>query len=149
MGSTFESIISFAIEKEKEAAELYNRLGDTAKKQEAKIMFKELEGEEVKHKRFFEGLKEEKIPDLTLRQVTDLKISDYLVDVTFKSDMGYQDILILAMKREESSIKLYSDMAAKIQDPKMNKLLKFMAQEEAKHKLRLETEYDKNVLVED
>ncbi|MBM3213042.1 hypothetical protein FJZ33_12530 [Candidatus Poribacteria bacterium] len=63
--------------------------------------------------------------------------------------MEYQDILIMAMKREESAVKLYTDLASRVQEPKMNKLLQFMAQEESKHKLRLETEYDKNVLRED
>ena len=51
--------------------------------------------------------------------------------------------------REESAVKMYNDMAAKITDPKLEKVLKFMAQEEAKHKLRLETEYDQNILGED
>jgi rubrerythrin len=55
----------------------------------------------------------------------------------------------MAMKKEESAVKLYNDMAAHVENPKLEKLLKFMAQEEAKHKLRLETEYDENVLGED
>ncbi|MFC1715301.1 ferritin family protein [Candidatus Poribacteria bacterium] len=149
MEATFKSIIAFAIENEKEALELYERMKDLAQKQSARVMFDELAAEEVKHREFFEGLTGENVPDLPLQEVTDLKISDYLVDVSFKPDMGYQDILIMAMKREESAVKLYSDIAAEITDPKLKKLLEFMAQEEAKHKLRLETEYDENVLAED
>jgi len=146
---TFEQIIIFAIEKEKEAADLYTRLIGIVKKPNSKTMFQELAAEEEKHKKFFEGLREDQIPVLPLRKVTDLKISDYLVDVEFTTDMEYQDILIMAMKREESAVKLYTDLASRVQEPKMNKLLQFMAQEESKHKLRLETEYDKNVLRED
>ena len=149
MEATFERIISFAIEKEKEAAELYKNLSGLAKKSNTKIMFNELAAEEVKHREFLEGITGEKVPALPLREVTDLKISDYLVDVSFKPDMEYQDILIMAMKREESSVKLYNDMATKVKDTELQKLLKFMAQEEAKHKLRLETEYDENILRED
>ncbi len=149
MEATFKSIIAFAIENEKEALELYEKVRDLAQKQSAKVMFDELAAEEVKHREFFEGSTGENVPDLPLQGVTDLKISDYLVDVSFKPDMGYQDILIMAMKREESAVKLYSDIAAEMTDPKLKKLLEFMAQEEAKHKLRLETEYDENVLAED
>lgn len=149
MQETFEQIIIFAIEKEKEAADLYTRLIGIVKKPNSKTMFQELAAEEEKHKKFFEGLREDQIPVLPLRKVTDLKISDYLVDVEFTTDMEYQDILIMAMKREESAVKLYTDLASRVQEPKMNKLLQFMAQEESKHKLRLETEYDKNVLRED
>jgi rubrerythrin len=148
METTFEGIISFAIEKEQEAAGLYREMSSLAKKRNAKVMFDELAGEEVKHKEFLEGMTEEGIPDLPLEEVTDLKISDYLVDVSFKPNMDYQDILIMAMKREESAVKLYDDMATKVQEPKTKDLLKFMAQQEAKHKLRLETEYDDNVLAE-
>ena len=149
MGTTFGDIINFAIEKEKEAAELYTKLVEMVQKPNAKTMFKELATEEVKHRKFFEGLREDQVPDLPLRKVTDLMISNYLVDIELQPDMEYQDILILAMKREESAVNLYKDMASKVAEPKMNKLLQFMSQEEAKHKLRLETEYDKNVLKED
>ncbi len=149
METAFEKIISFAIEKEKEAAELYEKMSGLARKPNAKVMFNELMAEEIKHRESLEGMAEERVPDLPLQKVTDLKISDYLVDVDFKPDMDYQGILIMAMKREESAVKLYNDMAEKAQTPRLQKLLKFMSQEEARHKLRLETEYDENVLRED
>ena len=149
MGATFEEIISFATESEAEAAKLYKELSGRVEKQNAKILFDELAAEEVKHEEFLRGVTEKSLPDLPLEEVIDLKISDYLVDIAFKPDMDYQDILIMAMKREESAVKLYNDMAAKAQKPKMRDLLKFMAQQEAKHKLRLETEYDSIVLAED
>jgi rubrerythrin len=149
MKTAFEKIISFAIEKEKEAAELYEKMSGLARKPNAKAMFNELKAEEVKHRKSLEGMTEESVPDLPLQEVADLKISDYLVEVDLRPDMDYQDILIVAMKREESAVKLYNDMAEKAQSPRLQKLLKFMSQEEARHKLRLETEYDENVLRED
>jgi len=149
MEANFEKIISFAIEKENEAAELYRGLSSRVQKQNAKTMFDELSAEEVKHGEFLKSMTEKSIPNLKLEDVTDLKISDYLVDITFKPDMDYQDILIMAMKREESAVKLYSDMSAQVQEPEVKNLLNFMSQQESKHKLRLETEYDKNVLAED
>ena len=149
MEATFEKIISFAIENEDEAAKLYRDLSGRVQKQNAKVMFDELAAEEVKHGEFLRGITEKSIPDLPSEEVTDLKISDYLVEMPFKPDMDYQDILIMAMKREESAVKLYNDMATRIQGAKIKDLLKFMAQQEAKHKLRLETEYDSIVLAED
>ena len=149
MGITFEDIITFAIAEESGAIKLYKKMSGLVEKPSARVMFNELAAEEVKHKEFFEKLSEEKVPDLPLEKVADLKISDYLVNIPFRSDMEYQDILIMAMKKEESAVKLYNDMAAKVQRPELQKLLKFMAQEEAKHKLRLETEYDDIVLAED
>ena len=52
------------------------------------------------------------------------------------------------MKREEKAQQLYSDMGTRTGDPEIKKLFAMLAQEEAKHKLRLETEYDEYVLVE-
>jgi rubrerythrin len=62
--------------------------------------------------------------------------------------MKYQDILILAMKREEQATRLYADMSKKVDDPQLQNLLLTLAREEAKHKNKLETEYDENVLRE-
>ena len=149
MEATFEKIIAFAIENEKEAFEVYGKMQKMAEKKNAKVMFDELAAEEAEHREFLEGLTEDSVPDLPLQEVADLQISDYLVDVDFKPNMEYQDILIMAMKKEESAVKLYNDMATKVQASKLRKLLQAMAQEEAKHKLRLETEYDENVLAED
>lgn len=148
MGSSFEDIISFAIEEEKGAFELYTKLGGMVEKPSAKVMFDELAGEEAKHKEFFEGIKDGKMPDLPITEVADLKISDYLVEIPFKPDMEYQDILIMAMKKEASAVKFYSDMAEETDDSELEKLLKFIALEEAKHKLRLEAEYDDVVLAQ-
>ncbi|MBD3181812.1 rubrerythrin [Candidatus Poribacteria bacterium] len=145
---TYEEIMNFAVEKEIEAAELYKKLGGMVEKKSAQVMFSELMEEEVKHKEFLQDMSKEDIPDLKIKDTPDLKISDYLVDVEFKPDMEYQDILIMAMKREESSVKLYDDMASNASDAKLKKLLNFMSQQESKHKLRLESEYDQNVLAE-
>ena len=111
-------------------------------------MFEEFEAEEEGHKAIIDKLSKNKVTDLQLQNVTDLKISDYLIDMTFRPDMDYQDILIIAMKREEKAVKMYTDMLARIKDSDAQKLIQFLIQEESKHKLGLETEYDENVLAE-
>jgi hypothetical protein len=45
-----------------------------------------------------------------------MKIGDYLTDVEFSSDMEYRDILVLAMKREERSKSLRTDLAERTDD---------------------------------
>lgn len=148
MKSTFNAILAFAIEKELEASEFYKSISMLSKRPNTKQMFEEFAREELKHKELLESINENTPLDSPSQKIVDLKISDYLVDISFKPDIGYQDALIIAMKREEKSVKLYNDLAEKIIDEKAQKLLKFMAEEELKHKLRLETEYDENVLVE-
>jgi rubrerythrin len=82
------------------------------------------------------------------QKVTDLKIGDYLVDVPAAPDMEYQDALILAMKKEKASFRLYTDLAVTTEDGNLQSLMQGLAQEEAKHKLRLEMEYDEFFLTE-
>ena len=56
--------------------------------------------------------------------------------------MAYPDILRLAMKREEKALQLYRDLSEKTDNEELLKVLKLLRQEEAKHKLALETLYD-------
>ncbi|MDQ1328935.1 MAG: hypothetical protein QG641_2221 [Candidatus Poribacteria bacterium] len=148
MESKYEDIISFAMQWEEDSANLYKEMIKLTKNPNVKAMFEEFEAEEEGHKAIIDKLSKNKVTDLQLQNVTDLKISDYLIDMTFRPDMDYQDILIIAMKREEKAVKMYTDMLAKVKDSEAQKLIQFLIQEEAKHKLRLETEYDENVLEE-
>ena len=79
-------------------------------------------------------------------KVQDLKIADYVVETEPKPDMDYRDALVLAMQKEKAAFKLYTALAAASEDEALKSLFLSLAQEEAKHKLRFELEYDDNVL---
>ena len=81
--------------------------------------------------------------------VADLGLSDYLVDVEPAPHMEYKDALILAMKKEKAAYRLYTDLAELSKSKEMKDTFLFLSQEEAKHKLRFEIEYDDIVLHED
>jgi rubrerythrin len=81
-------------------------------------------------------------------KVKDMKISDYSVDVKVEPAMNYQDALLLAMKKEKASYRLYTTLAHVALDPKVKEILKELAMEESNHKLRFEIEYDAHVLLE-
>jgi rubrerythrin len=78
----------------------------------------------------------------------DLKIADYLPKAEISENADYQEALVFAMQAEKAEFKLYKDLAAKIDDPEMKKNMLMLAQEEAKHKLQLEIEYDDFILQE-
>jgi rubrerythrin len=63
--------------------------------------------------------------------------------------MTFQDLLILAAKREQEAVLLYSGMAESVDDPELKKLFGFLIQQEKSHKLKLEKEYDEHVLEQD
>jgi len=148
---TFESVdalLDFAIEKEAEANEFYRDLAGKMEREAMKKVFQEFAAEEAKHKQKLIAVKEGKQLMSAEQKVMDLKIGDYLVDVPASPDMDYQDALIVAMKKEKASFRLYNDLAATTDDGNLQTLLLGLAQEEAKHKLRLEIEYDEYILTE-
>jgi len=141
---SFEEIVRFAIDKEKEAIAFYEDAGKQETYSGGRKAFLEFADEERKHQALLEGfLKGEKsVADYGFKWIPDIKRSDYLVDLTYEKGMPYADMLRLAMKREEKSLKLYNDLAGKTGDKDLLKVFKMLSQEEAKHKLALETLYD-------
>ncbi|MCK4915696.1 MAG: rubrerythrin, partial [Candidatus Eisenbacteria sp.] len=100
------------------------------------------------HKKKLESIDRERVADAAIVNVPDLRIADFMDDVTITADMGYQDILTVAMKREEKAHNLYTTLASNTEDAELRKVFELLAQEEAGHKLALEKEYDEHVLTE-
>ncbi len=145
----FESIndlLDFAIQREEESIQFYTDLAERSISDNMTEVFKSFAEEERRHKKKLENVKigERLLP--AAREVLDLKIGDYLVEVEPQPDVNYQDALIIAMKREKAAFRLYSDLAARTDDAELQDLFGSLAQEEAKHKLRFEVEYDNHFL---
>jgi len=141
----FKKLIQFAMDKEEEAAAFYRDCSERASHKEMKETFIRMAGEEEGHKSKIERFNRENIETGALKKIPNLKISDYLLDMTFRPNMNYAELLVLAMKREEKAHTMYTDLAGQVDDPSVSKLFQTLAQEELKHKLRLETEYDDEV----
>jgi len=144
----YDEIIKFAIDKEIGAFNFYTKASQVAKYSGSRELFIDFAAEENKHRKLLEGISVEKIAALKVdtKGIPNLKISDYMVDVEFKPDLSYADILRVAMKMEERSLKLYTDLKETAKDEEMNKLFEFLAQQEAKHKYSLEAKYDEDIL---
>ena len=146
-----QEILEFAIQEEEEAHDFYLEWSGRMEKASMKKKLQDFANEEMKHKEKLTAIKANKLQMQALspeKKVIDLKIGDYLVDVDPSADLDYQGALILAMKKEKKSFMLYDDLAEMTQDENIRTLFLGLAQEEAKHKLRLETEYDEYILTE-
>ena len=146
--NTVDEILDFAIGKEQEAADFYSGFAVKAKSPAMKATFEQFASEEMGHKAKLQNVKAGKKMLQSEAKIQDLKIGDYLVEEQPKEDMDYQDALIVAMKAEKAAFRLYSDLAARVDDAGIKDLLLGLAQEEAKHKLRFELEYDDQILTE-
>lgn len=145
----FNQTIDFAIEREQEAVRFYHDLQDKARFSAQKTMLKELQSMEEGHIKVLEGIRKKGMDEVqNPKSVPDLMISDYMVEVEPSDNMSYQDIILIAMKREEKSYKLYMDLASRFPGTDLENLLKRIASEEADHKLRFEKLYDEEVLTD-
>lgn len=143
-----DEILDFAIEKEQEAVNFYTRLAASARNDEMKQVFEQFAQEEVNHKSRLQKIKDERSFVFSEEKVMDLSISDYVVPTKVTPDMSYQDALVVAMNREKAAFKLYMKLASRVEDATLRDLFLSLAQEESKHKLRFELEYDEYVLRE-
>ena len=145
--NNFKEVVTFAIRKEAEAYNLYTTYSQLVKNPGTKVMFEELAKEEQKHREILQGVEKKYVSEYKVEKVPDLKISDFIDEQKFSPDMDYASALRMAIKREEHSLKLYNHIAEGTENPELKKLFAVLAQEESKHKLRLENEYDENVLM--
>jgi rubrerythrin len=146
--SSVDEILDFAIQGEIEAHDFYV---DLAKKMENSAMqkaFEEFAIEELGHKMKLEAVKAGEFT-LTEDQVDSLGIADYIVAGEPQADMTYAEALALAMKKEKEAYRMYLDLASVAESEDLTNTFMTLAQEEAKHKLRFEIEYDDVILKED
>ena len=144
-----DDILDFAISNEEKAFKFYTDLSLKMKNPHMQKVFDEFAGEEKKHREKLVAVKEGQLLVPSQEKITDLKISDYLLDVEEKPEMNYQEALILAMKKEKKAFQLYMDLHEAADNENAKNIFMLLAQEEAKHKLRLEIEYDEYILKED
>jgi len=143
-----EEIIEFAIGEEAAAASFYRDLATKMDRAWMKETFAQFAREEDGHKAKLEKIQAGAMPTPPAEKVMDLKIGDYLVDAEPSADLDYQQALIIAMKKEKVAFRMYSDLASVTDDQAVRDILLSLAQEEAKHKLRFEVEYDDIILQE-
>src|SRR5208283_1725444 len=101
-------VVDFAIQKEENAMEFYGKCAERAKNPGIKEFFREMVAEEQGHRDMLRNLDSLNLDKVELKEVENLKISDYLVEVTFLDNISYQEALIIAMKKEEKALAFYS-----------------------------------------
>lgn len=143
-----DEILAFAIEQEQKAVDFYTALAKEAVSEEMKKVFLEFAGEEIRHKQRLTRIREEGVFTMPKQGVADLKIGDYMVEVKASGKLSYEEALVLAMKREKSAFKLYTNLAERAPNDELKSIFETLAMEESRHKLRFELEYDEYVLRE-
>jgi len=141
---SIDDILQYAIDKEIEAAEFYEEAANNIKLVGAKNVLNDYAAEERKHERILKELQANKkrIQEYKFEKIQNIKRSDFLVELEYRPDMDYVELMRLAMKREEKANKLYNTLAKSTDNAEHAEFFTVLAQEELKHKNSLETLYD-------
>jgi rubrerythrin len=144
------AILETAVKIEEKSYNLYLRAKSKVERTSSKKFLDELAEEELEHKntllRIIEN--EDDIQKIGSQgtAIQDLKIVDFLQDVSLTEDADYQKILIFAAKREKATFEYYNSLTKGLEDTSAGRIFSKLAQEELRHKNKLEREYDEYIL---
>lgn len=149
MADRVREIIQQAIKTEEASYALYTSASQRVKDPAAKAGLADLAEQEKQHKAKLEGLLAGDLGwavHLSQREeVRDLQIGEFLEARPLTEESDLQDVLIVAMKREEATGAFYQQMAGLVEPGPVKDLFEMLAKEEVKHKEYVESIYEEVV----
>jgi rubrerythrin len=143
---SFEKLISLAVTREEEAYEFYMESSTQAELKSSSKLLEDLAQQEVGHKKkLLAALDSDVCGTFTCKSVEEFEemdLSKYLLDIPLDPSSGPQDILIVAMKREEAAYDFYKALSELTTSGSHRTVFETLAGEEKGHKERLERMYD-------
>lgn len=143
MDLTVEDVLKKGIERELESQRLYRDLGSRVTLPGAQYAFSLLVKQEEEHQALLEKYLKGGLSTgvLSLRQVVDYQIAEYLDQPKILPEMGLPDIFLTAANREKQSYDFYTSLAGIHPEGETKLLLLKLASEELGHKQRVESMY--------
>lgn len=141
----YTEIIDYAIKREQEAVLFYRELLRFVKFASQKEMIREIMKMEESHEKLLKSIKKKSPGELKKRTADWFEPSFYLVEAPPTSEMGLQDILITAMKREDRSYALYKELQEQTDSEELRQTFDVLAGEETQHKKFFQELYDNQV----
>ena len=140
---SLKSLIETAIRNEEEARTFYLGLHDLVEDALARETLKFLAGEELAHKEFLQAyLKgERKFTALGMDTPIDYHIAKYAEKPDPKKNMNSSEVYLVAAHREWNSYNFYKSLAALQPQGEVKQMLDAMANQELKHKEKVEYLY--------
>ncbi|MFC1739021.1 ferritin family protein [Planctomycetota bacterium] len=140
---SLDEVLEYAIDREIDANQFYLALAERVDNVEMRKVFEDLADEELEHKAKLE------LELMKLGKTTAIKVPptspqrDYIIsDSNSLLDMDYKDMLMMAIEKEEASFRTYVNLVPRAYDSESREVLLSLAEEEVRHKLRFQTEYD-------
>lgn len=136
-------LIDTAIKREEEAFNFYMDILEKVNDDFARETVEEIARDEKKHKAFLVRYRDEKWTpkNLKMTDVIFYKIAEYQEEPEIIENMKSEEVYLVASHRELRSYKFYTEIAELHPDGEVKELLLKMANEELKHKEKVEYLY--------
>ena len=143
MGNNLASVIKMAIDKEQEAYDFYMSLYNIVEDKNAKDNLKFIAQEEAKHKDFLTNCEKglSCATELKMDAVIDYKIVEHIEKPDIKKNINSSEVYLVAANRELNAYNFYKSLADSYPAGEVKDLLTKMANEEMKHKEKMEYLY--------
>ena len=142
---SIEDILRFAVAKEKASCQFYTDMATAhqARSGASSTIFEDLAKEELNHKAQLE-LEIMKLGKVVADSKEDpgRTRADYMLENDFPEDISYADALMLAIRKEKAAFKLYVELMRIAENEEAFEVFMSLAEEEVRHKLMFEAEYN-------
>ena len=137
-------VLEMAISREIAARNFFLALADRLDNPELCKMLKELADEELVHRERLElELIKNGIVVDTAKKDNNFQSSDYVISSEEIINLDLKDLLEICIQKEDASFRFYQEMLLHSLDTSTKETLLAIIEDEIKHKLRFETEYQK------
>lgn len=143
MEKKVSDVLDIAIKREEDAftfyMDIYNKVADESVKHTLEF----IAGEEKKHKAFLVDYREGNFGSQGLRmsEVVDYKITEHLEEPEIGENAKSEEVYLVASHREMKSYEFYTELANLHTESELKQMLFKMANEELKHKEKMEYLY--------
>jgi len=137
----YTQIIMNAVENEIEAYTFYTAASEKVKDSNLQTLFRDLAGEEKKHREYLRGLILKGAAGMHFDELKDYGVTDAIDEPALSADMKPIDGLVLAIKKELNAMQMYTRLSNASTSPEQKKLFLELVSMEKNHKARLEDIY--------
>ena len=143
---TVGQVLQTAITREMQAVQFYMDLALRAEDPARKSLFHQLAEEELKHKSRLElEMLKEGLVVKRLGQLDDVGEAEYTADLALGPDAEYRDVVSMGVRKERRAFRFYTQLAGIVGEKSTRDVLLELAEEEARHLVQFEAEYNRLV----
>lgn len=138
-----EETLEFAVAREIDSYHFYMALSVRAESAGMRKVFEDLAKEELEHKAKLELeiIKTGRTVSID-RDMDGTGQKSALYDFAMELDMDYKGLLLMAIEKEEAAFRTYINLLQQTKNDRSREILLTLAEEEVKHKMRFEIEYE-------